>query len=170
MKSEKGGKKKLLRISDLKDLILNKKVLIDTNVIIYLTDKIQPYEELSKLIFSLIEEGRAEGIISMVSVAEVMQGPLKMGMKEVALKVREYLLNFPHILFQEVDKEVLSYIGTDKRVDWSSLRVMDSLIIASGLKANVERIISNDLRFRKAVAKDLLISFDLDDPEKLRMP
>jgi len=116
----------------------------------------------------LIEEGRAEGVISLVSVAEVMQGPLKMGMQDKALKVREYLLNFPHILIQEVDKEVLSYIGTDKRVDWSNLRVMDALIIASGLNAKAERIVSNDLRFRKAVAKDLLISFDLDNPENLR--
>ena len=168
MKSEKSGKKNLLRPSDLENLILGKRVLIDTNIIIYLTDRIWPYEELSRSLFSLIEEGRAEGVISLVSVAEVMQGPLKMGMQDKALKVREYLLNFPHILIQEVDKEVLSYIGTDKRVDWSSLRVMDALIIASGLKAKTERIVSNDLRFRKAIAKDLLISFDLDNPENLR--
>ena len=45
---------------------------------------------------------------------------------------------------------------------------MDALIIASGLKAKTERIVSNDLRFRKAIAKDLLIGFDLDNPEKLR--
>ncbi|MCU4137428.1 MAG: VapC family ribonuclease [Thermodesulfobacteria bacterium] len=162
MKSEKSGKRKLLCPSDLENLILGKRVLIDTNIIIYLTDMVWPYEELSRLLFSLIEEGRAEGVISVVSVAEVMQGPLKMGMQDKALKVREYLLNFPHILIQGVDKDVLNYIGTDKRIDWLSLRVMDSLIIASGLKANAEKIISNDLRFRKAVPKDLLISFDLD--------
>jgi len=162
MKSEKSGKRKLLRPFDLENLILGKRVLIDTNIIIYLTDMVWPYEELSRLLFSLIEEGRAEGVISVVSVAEVMQGPLKMGMQDKALKVREYLLNFPHILIQGVDKDVLNYIGTDKRIDWLSLRVMDSLIIASGLKANAEKIISNDLRFRKAIPKDLLISFDLD--------
>jgi len=165
MRNEKSGKRKLLRPSDLESLILSRRVLIDTNAIIYLTDKVWPYEELSRSLFSLIEEGRAEGVVSVLSVAEVMQGPLKMGMKDTALKLREYLLNFPHLLVQEVDKDVLNYIGVDKRVDWSNLRAMDALIIASGLKANAERIVSNDLRFRKAVAKDLLISFDLDDPE-----
>ncbi|RLA97025.1 MAG: hypothetical protein DRG32_04280 [Deltaproteobacteria bacterium] len=89
MKSEKSGKKNLLRPSDLENLILGKRVLIDTNIIIYLTDRIWPYEELSRSLFSLIEEGQAEGVISLVSVAEVMQGPLKMGMQDKALKVRE---------------------------------------------------------------------------------
>ena len=89
MKSEKSGKKNLLRPSDLENLILGKRILIDTNIIIYLTDRIWPYEELSRSLFSLIEEGRAEGVISLVSVAEVMQGPLKMGMQDKALKVRE---------------------------------------------------------------------------------
>ena len=89
MRSEKSGKKNLLRPSDLENLILGKRVLIDTNIIIYLTDRIWPYEELSRSLFSLIEEGQAEGVISLVSVAEVMQGPLKMGMQDKALKVRE---------------------------------------------------------------------------------
>ena len=46
-------------------------------IIIYLTDRVQPYEKLSGLLFSLIEEGNAEGVVSMISVAEVMQGPLR---------------------------------------------------------------------------------------------
>ncbi len=91
MNNEKKDRKSTLFPSKLKNLILGKRLLIDTNIIIYLTDRIQPYEKLSRIVFSLIEEGKAEGIISIVSIAEIMQGPLKKGLKKTALDVRKYL-------------------------------------------------------------------------------
>jgi len=160
MKKERKDKA-ILSPSKLRNLILGKKLLIDTNIIIYLTDKIQPYEELSRIVFSLIEEGKARGIISLISIVEIMQGPLKKGLKEMALEIKEYLLNFPNMFCQMVDKEVLEYIGSDNRVNWTKLRTMDSLIIASGLRAGVDKIVSNDLYFKKAISNNLLITFDL---------
>ena len=160
MRKEKKGRNKLLSLSTLRKLVTGKIVLIDTNIIIYLTDKVPPYEELSKLLFSLIEDGKTQGVISIISVGEVMQGLVKRKKPEIAIKVKEYLLNFPHLTCIGIDEEVLAYIGNDDRIDWSRLRTMDSLIIASGLKANVDKIISNDFHFKKSIAKDLLISFD----------
>jgi len=48
---------KTITASTLKKRISGKKMLIDTNIIIYLTDMIQPYEPLSRLIFNMIEMG-----------------------------------------------------------------------------------------------------------------
>ncbi|RLB04747.1 MAG: PIN domain nuclease [Deltaproteobacteria bacterium] len=154
-------KSDILSPSDLQSLVVGKKVLIDTNVIIYLTDRVQPYEELSRLLFALIEEGKVEGVLSVVSVAEVIYGPLKKGLVEITSKIREYLLNFPNISCQMIDLETLEQIGIDRRINWPKLRTVDALIIASGLKANVDKIVSNDLHFRKAVSKTFLVSFDL---------
>lgn len=146
--------------ADLKKEVIDKKVLIDTNIIIYLTDKVEPYEDLSRLLFTLIEEENINAIISVISIAEVMQGPLKKGLTDTALRVKEYLLNFPNMSCQMINEDVLEIIGIDDRINWAKLRTIDSLIIASGLKNNIDRIISNDLHFKQAVSKDILVSFD----------
>ena len=68
---------KTITASTLKKRISGKKMLIDTNIIICLTDIIQPYEPLSRLIFNMIEMGDSSAVLSIVSVAEVMQVPIK---------------------------------------------------------------------------------------------
>ncbi|MCK4827553.1 type II toxin-antitoxin system VapC family toxin [bacterium] len=146
--------------ADLEKEVIDKKVLIDTNIIIYLTDKVEPYKDLSRLLFTLIEEENINAIISVVSIAEVMQGPLKKGLTDNALRVKEYLLNFPNMSCQMINEDILEIIGIDDRINWAKLRTIDSLIIASGLKNQVDKIVSNDLHFKQAVSKDILVSFD----------
>ncbi len=151
---------KTLSPTDLKRKIEGKKILIDTNIIIYLTEKIQPYEELSRLLFEMLETGTVKGILSVVTVGEIMQGLLKKGQTDTALAIKDYLFNFPNIKCQTIDENVMEQIGRDNRVDWTRLRTLDSLIIASSLANRIDIIVSNDRHFQKAVPKDMLVSFD----------
>jgi predicted nucleic acid-binding protein len=152
---------KTITPSALKRRISGKKLLVDTNIIIYLTDAIQPYEPLSRLIFEMIETGGASAILSIISVAEVMKGPINKGHPHKARDVRNYLLNFPNILCQEITIDVLEHIGKGDLIDWPKLRTTDSLIIASGLENAAELFISNDAHFKKAIPGDLALSFDV---------
>jgi len=43
--------------------------------------------------------GDASAVLSIVSVAEVMQGPIKKGHHQNAQDVKSYLLNFRHLSF-----------------------------------------------------------------------
>ena len=74
---------KLIAPSELKRKIRGKKLLIDTNIIIYLTDTIQPYEPLSRLIFEMIETGDASAVLSIISIAEIMKGPINVGQHSI---------------------------------------------------------------------------------------
>jgi rRNA-processing protein FCF1 len=47
---------KTITASVLKKRIKGKKILIDTNIIIYLTDRVQPFEPLSKLLFEMFDK------------------------------------------------------------------------------------------------------------------
>lgn len=152
---------RILSPAGLEKAVIGKTVLIDTNIVIYLTDEVEPYESLSRLLFTLIEEESVNALISVISIAEVMQGPLKKGLTENASRAKEYLLNFPNMSCQMINEEILEIIGVDNRIKWAKLRTIDSLIIASGLKNQVDKIVSNDLHFKQAVSKDLLISFDI---------
>jgi predicted nucleic acid-binding protein len=137
------------------------KVLIDSNIIIYLTDSIQPYASLAQSLFKQVESGDAQAIISILSISEVMQGPIRKGHHNVALEVRDYLENFPNSHCQEITFDVLERVGNDDRIDWKGLRTMDSLIIASGLVNHVDLFISNDRHFKDSLPQDLLLSFDI---------
>lgn len=66
----------------------------------------------------------------------------------------------PSVRFQErITTDVLEKVGTDQRINWGRLRTIDSLIIASGLVNEVERIVSNDTHFRSPIPGGLLLSF-----------
>jgi len=152
---------RLISQNDLEEAVSGRNVLIDTNIIIYLTDEVSPYAELSRSLFEMVERGEASALLSIVSIAEVMQGPLKKGLMKNAFEVRDYLLHFPNMSCQGITTDVLDSIGLDKRVNWSKLRTIDSLIIASGLINNIDGIVSNDQHFKLAVPETLIISFDL---------
>jgi len=137
-----------------------KRLLIDTNIIVYLTDAIKPYNALSRLLFEMVEKGDAFAVFSIVSIAETMQGPLRKGLRQNAQDLENYLMNFPNATCQEITVDVLPHIGMDTRIDWSRLRTADSLIIASGMLNDVELVISNDLHFKKALPKDFILTFD----------
>ena len=149
-----------ISVSYLEKAIFSKKVFIDTNVIIYLTDTVAPYDVLSRRLFEMIENGDVTAVISIISVGEVMQGPLKSGFDQAAAEVKDYLLNFPNLCCEELTIEILDIVGKDQRISWSKVRTVDSLIIASALKNNVNKIISNDNHFKQALPKELLISFE----------
>jgi len=149
----------MIPLTDFEKAISGKTVLIDSNIIIYLTDSVSPYAALSRRLFEMIEFGEVSALISIISVGEVMQGPLKKGLDQTALAVKDYLLNFPNLFCEPITNKVLDIIGNDNRIQWSKLRTVDSLIIASALKNRVNKIISNGNHFKQALPKELLLSF-----------
>jgi len=149
----------MIPLADFEKAISGKTVLIDSNIIIYLTDSVSPYAALSRRLFEMVEIGEVSALISIISVGEVMQGPLKKGLDQTALAVKDYLLNFPNLFCEPITNKVLDIIGNDNRIQWSKLRTVDSLIIASALKNKVDKIISNDNHFKQALPKELLLSF-----------
>ena len=151
---------KLITPKYLKNKVVGKNILVDSNIIIYLTDSVQPYDQLSQLLFEMIEDGKVQAVISHISIAEVMNGPLKKGLTSMATKVRDYLLNFPNSHSQEINTDVLGNIGVDKKISWSSLRTIDSLIVACGLLNQVDCFVSNDIHFKKALPAKMRLSFN----------
>jgi predicted nucleic acid-binding protein len=149
-----------LSMAGLKRRVAGKSVLIDTNIIIYLLEETEPYAELSRLLFGLVEEGTSCACVSTLSVAEVMQGPIRKGDVDTAHTIKEYLLNFPNMLIHSIDESVLEALGKSPRVSWSKLRAVDNLIIATGLCNHVDLIISHDRHFKNALPEDLLMTFD----------
>jgi predicted nucleic acid-binding protein len=148
-----------LSVKNLQKRVKGRRVLVDSNVMIYLTDMVPPYHQLSRELFRMIEQGDVQAVFSIISISEVLNGPLRKGSASTAFEVRDYLLNFPNAMVQEIDREVINRIGMDEEITWSGLRTADSLIIACGLVNKVELFISNDLHFRTALPSDRILYF-----------
>lgn len=149
----------MISASDLRKAIAGRTVLIDSNIIIYLTDNIEPYQSVAKLLFRMVEAGEANAVISILSVCEVMQGPLKQSRNALAMEVKDYLINFPNCRCQQITLDVLASVGGHGNIDWKGLRVIDSLIIASGLANGVDIFVSNDRHFKRAIPSSMILSF-----------
>jgi predicted nucleic acid-binding protein len=145
--------------STFRKALSGKRVLVDSNVIIYLTDAVEPFAAASRVIFQLIEKGDLFAVFSILSIAEVMQGPLRRGLVQNAMEAKTYLLNFPNSTCQPITTQVIEEIGKDQRIRWKKLRTIDALIIASGLLNQVDLIVSNDAHFQSALPEDLIFSF-----------
>src|SRR4030042_4230670 len=155
----KSGKKDpMIDIKTLKKYLRGKKVLIDSNIIIHLTEQIEPYRHVVEELFSLIEEGSSKAVISILSVSEVMRGPLRAGKIDIAMAVKSYLVNFPNSCCQQITLEVLDTVGADERVNWKTLRTIDALIVASGLCAKVDLFISNDRHLIESIPPEMLLN------------
>jgi predicted nucleic acid-binding protein len=144
--------------SALKRVLSGKRILVDSNIIIYLTDSIEPFAPAARMIFQMIEKGDVSAVFSIISIAEVMQGPLRRGLIQNAMDAKTYLLNFPNSTCQAITPQVIDEIGKDERIEWAKLRTIDALIIASGLVSEVELMVSNDAHFQSAIPENMLLS------------
>jgi len=137
-----------------------RKVLIDTNVIIYLVEDLPGYGSLAQHVFRSLEAGGFEGVVSMVTLGELMMGPLRAGKADVARNLRDWLNAFPNLECRPLDDRALAHLGKDPSVRWETLRAADALILASGLAAGAELFLSNDLAWRKALRPEVLVALD----------
>lgn len=55
----------MIPLTDFEKVISGKTVLVDSNIIIYLTDSVLPYMALSRRLFEIIETGEVSALISM---------------------------------------------------------------------------------------------------------
>jgi predicted nucleic acid-binding protein len=90
----------------------------------------------------LVRSGRNSGLISMVTVTEVLVGPARSGDRELYAEIVEFLTQLPGLRLQEIDFRVAERAATLRAR--FRLRAADALIIATGLAAGVGRIVSND--------------------------
>lgn len=117
--------------------------MLDTSVLIaYLDPDDRANAVASEVVDGLVRSGRNPGLVSMVTVTEVLVGPARSGERELYAEVVEFLTQLPGLRLQEIDFPIAERAATLRA--GHRLRVADALIVATGLAAGVGRIVSND--------------------------
>ncbi|HHW39722.1 MAG TPA: type II toxin-antitoxin system VapC family toxin [Syntrophomonadaceae bacterium] len=135
-----------------------KRLLLDTNAIIYFLQGISPYDTILNPLFRLFEEGRLQAVISVITEAELLVGPLKKNNKEALARVRLLLNEFPGLEVIPVSRQI-GQMAASIRVE-TNLPLPDALIIATAKSVGCDAIVGNDQSWSRIDMPEVLL---LDD-------
>lgn len=106
-------------------------------------DAATPTSEIAVHIFDgLIGSGRNAGLLSMVTVTEVLVRPAQTGIATHRETALQFLRHFPGLTVRDVDFEVADRAAMLR--GRFRLSTPDALIVATGMAAGVTTMLSND--------------------------
>ncbi|MDK2895616.1 MAG: hypothetical protein PWQ98_1743 [Moorella sp. (in: firmicutes)] len=135
-----------------KDAFLNKiagfqRLLLDTSTIIYFLQGISPYDTILNPLFGLFEQQNLEAVISVITVTELLVGPLKQDNQEALTMVKLFLDDFPGLKVIPISRQIGQMAAAIRAK--TNLRLPDALIIATAKTAGCGAIIGNDRTWSK---------------------
>lgn len=122
-------------------------VLLDTSVLIYYLEGIEPYNLLAKEIFQDIVDENIRGFLSVISITEFVAKPL--GAEKVidVEGFKQFLTSLP-IQVLEINYEIAERAGK-LRSQYPSIPTPDALIVATALENDCDVFVTNDKRLKK---------------------
>jgi predicted nucleic acid-binding protein len=124
------------------------KAVLDTNIFLNVINQEEPFFSDSSALLDLVDDGRFFGVVSTISVAELSVGYYAAGDEAGLRRFLLHLLSSENYQLVDVDSNVAELAG--KIRNETGLRLPDALIIASGLKAGADRVVTGDEEFKRA--------------------
>jgi len=124
------------------------RLLLDSSAIMAFHSPHEAAHPLAEHILRRIEHGTdpAHGYLSVVSVAEILVRPLRTNQARFTY-MHDFLFSFPNLTILSMDATVAVQAATIR----SSMRLSlpDAMVVAAGLLAGCEAIVSNDARWKQ---------------------
>jgi predicted nucleic acid-binding protein len=127
-------------------------VLVDTNPIIYVLEG-HPLASRFEGVFADIEVGRIHALVTPVTLAEVVTGPLKAGKDALAERYRNALTSSPGWNLRPIDAQI-AMLAARFRVR-NRLKLPDAIQLATAVHEGCYALLSHDRDFGNT--RDLLI-------------
>ncbi len=127
-------------------------VLIDTNPIIYLLEG-NPLGTPFRALFAAVDNGRIRGLVTPITVAEVVSGPLKVGKEALAERYRRTLTQSPGWSTRDIDVDIV-VLAARLRLR-HGLKLPDAIQLAVALEEGCYALVTHDRDF--SGVKDVLI-------------
>lgn len=123
------------------------RVLVDTSTLIAFHNAHEHAHPLAKHLMGRIEDAvdPLHGYYSVVSAVEIMVRPIRTSVVDFTY-MHTFLTSFPHLTNFSINLAVATQAATVRVA--TNLRTPDALLIASGLLAGCQAIISNDARWK----------------------
>ena len=124
------------------------RVLLDTSTLLAFHSHHEAAHDAAKHLLGRVEttQDPLQGYYSVVSATELLVRPLRSGPLETAY-MHAFLRSFPNLHLLPVDLDVASHAATLRAI--KNLKTPDALIIASGLLAGCQAIVTNHNEWKK---------------------
>ncbi|HZS90146.1 MAG TPA: type II toxin-antitoxin system VapC family toxin [Chloroflexota bacterium] len=127
------------------------RILLDTSVLIAFHSPHERVHDLADHIMSRIENqtDRLRGYYSALSASELLVRPIRTSVEHFT-HMQAFLVGFPNLTILPVDLVVAGQAATLRAI--TRLHLADALVIATGLVAGCQAIVTNDERWMRQVA------------------
>lgn len=127
------------------------RIILDTSVLLAHLGGHEPIgPAATELVETCLRTGRNDGVVSTISVAELLVRPIRAGRAEVDV-VLSFLWSVPDLLIRAVDFLVSAEAARIRAQ--TGLGMPDSLIMATGLLTGAQLIATNDRALADAVRR-----------------
>ena len=130
-------------------------VLLDTSVLIYYLEEVEPYYLLAEEIFNDILNENISGALSAISITEFVTKPLADGNITDVERFKSFLSSLS-IQVLAVTYEIAERAGK-LRSQYPSIRTPDALIVATALESGCDVFVTNDKDLKKLEACGLTV-------------
>jgi predicted nucleic acid-binding protein len=129
----------------------------DSNALIYTLQRVQPYTDWLDPVFEAIHLGDRDGVISVVTQAEVLVRPLYLGDRS-ALERAGALFSLDALRILDVDQNI-AIKAAEIRANLG-LKLPDAMIVATAILAGCDALVGNDRRCARRVTEIPYIYLD----------
>jgi len=120
-------------------------VLIDTNPIIYLLEG-NPLAAVFESIFAAVDSGRIQAVVTPITIAEVVSGPVKAGQEALAERYRRTLCHGSNWSLCAIDADIAMIAARLRHRH--RLRLPDAMQLAVAVHEGCHALITHDRDFR----------------------
>jgi predicted nucleic acid-binding protein len=122
----------------------HRRVALDSNVIVYLLEAVEPWASAARNVLGAIEAGRLGGVISTIGLAEVCAGPATLGDLALVERYVEAIGSIPGLRIQPITAEVAADAAIIRGVRGMSLA--DAMHLAAARASGATAFVTNDRR------------------------
>ena len=148
-----GGVKRLLD-----DLSHCNRIVLDTMILIYVLERHPRYFSSAKSVLAAIESGQVEGVISVLSLTELLTAPAQADDLSAMRDYELYLLNFPNLTIEPLDVEIAREAAQMRAL--TRLPAPDAIILATAQEVGADAIVTNDRRWRNKLKHPDILFLD----------
>jgi predicted nucleic acid-binding protein len=137
-----------------------KKVGLDSSILIYHLEDMEPYANLTENIFAMVAEGSLSAVLSTVSVAELLVQPFTASQQDRIAAFEHFLFSLPNTQLKSPDYPIAKEAARLRSK--YRIRTPDALLIATSMNEKADAFITNDssLRALKAEGVTVLVLAD----------
>ncbi len=136
------------------------KILLDTNCFIYYFENNELYADKLEEVFTKIQEGKYIGLMSVLSLLEILVKPKKQNNIFLENRYKLMLRNYPNLSIVDVTFEV-SDIAARLRATFG-IKTPDAIILATALYMKADYIVTNDIKLTGVCEKEGISVYRLD--------